>query len=210
MQRIATAVIAATLLVACGSDEAAENVVTTPPRSPIPADIVLDGEPASLFGQNASGDGSGSTDTGPTTVDPGADGTDGETALVDPSVEACHSDDVECPDRTEPREPDVLPPTTEFTPAPVNVAFCATLTDIENRPMPSDEFDQIRVVQVYLAELSPTVPGQIRDEFAQVVHFVDTVVGAGRSGIVDIAIDPGLDAALERIDDHVDASCRGR
>ncbi len=212
MSRTATATLtvltaASLLLAACGSDDSTggpdEPVVPT--TIPLPDDIVLDGEPRPLFGSGASADEEDAL-TDPAEVDAEAVEDDQPVTTVNP-----------CPPDVDPNDPvcqgvpDVAMPVDDddFIPAPADAGFCTMLESIEQRPWPTDEFDQLRVTQIWLAELQAVVPDAIAGDLGRLTNFIDQVVEAGEDAIPDLDIDPELDAAANRIGEYVDTNCSG-
>lgn len=193
---LGAAVVAALALSACGSDEAG---APDEPR-PIPDDIVLDDAPEPLFGSS-----SGASQA---EVDPSA-GDDGERAPVS-TVNPCPPD-VDPMDPVCQGIPDVVMPddVEAFVPASDDAAFCDTLADIDTRPRPSDDFDELRVTQIWLDELRVVSPDPIVEEFDLLIDFVDTAVDAGANAVDDIEIAPELDDAVETISAYVETNCLG-
>jgi len=191
---ISALVVATVVFSGCGSDE-----IGAPDEPRIPDDIVLDAAPEPLFG---SPSGHPSAEVDPSS----ADDENVPVSTVNP-----------CPPDVDPMDPfcqgipDVVMPGDDepFVPGEVDAAFCDTLADIDTRPRPSDDFDELRVTRIWLDELRAVAPESIGDELDLLIGFVDAAVDGRATAVDDIEIDLALDDAVETIGIHVDTNCVG-
>lgn len=95
-----------------------------------------------------------------------------------------------------------------FTPEVADAPFCAKLDELAERPFPSDDLEAIVVVQVWFAELRPTLVPSIVDDFEVLSSWLDGAVASqGSLGFDDT--NEAVDDASDRINDYVNTKCEG-
>lgn len=213
MRTITTPMAAAILLLAaCGDDGTAtpgtlpgtvpESVPGTVPDTigdpPTIDDIEIDPDapPAGpLFG-NASASREAPRDV----RDPMDGGQVVEPDEVDPQTTCLSEDDC---------GPGALPPDDPFVPLPEHRPFCGLLAEIEERPYPDDEYEQLVVTQAWLQELRAVTPTEIGDPMDVVIAVIDGFVRSQGADLDDIAFEDGSDlfVAVEHIEGFIESSC---
>lgn len=98
-----------------------------------------------------------------------------------------------------------------FEPAPADAPFCAALAEINTRPQPSDDYEEVVVAREYFVAIEPLVPAEIGEPFDVVLTWVGKVADAGSFEAVDERLDgDSLLDAIREIDGFVDDHCLGR
>lgn len=171
---------------------------TDPGRPPTIDDIEIDPDapPAGpLFG-NASASREAPRDV----RDPMDGGQVVEPDEVDPQTTCLSEDDC---------GPGALPPVDPFVPLPEHQPFCGLLAEIEERPYPEDEYEQLVVTQAWLQELRAVTPTEIGDPMDVVIAVIDGFVRSQDVDLDDIAFDDGSDllVAVEHIEGFIESSC---
>lgn len=97
-----------------------------------------------------------------------------------------------------------------FAPAAADAGFCTGLDIIESRPQPTDDFEELIVIEAYLVAIEPLVPAEISEQYTTLMAWLTAVVDNGSfDGMTDPSADPELAAALDTINDFVDTNCLG-
>ncbi len=130
-----------------------------------------------------------------------------------PAASADESDDAEAVQTdagTLESDPGDLPVETipPFIPAPADAPFCALLEDLEDRPFPSDELEQLMVASIWFDQLRNRAVPEIVGDLDTLIEFIDASIES--DGAIDIADTPdAADDAIGRLDSYVNQRCNG-
>ena len=130
-------------------------------------------------------------------TDDGGGGQESEPATV---AEACQDEPCD-PDIVDPEGPDEGPIV-----LPEHQPFCSLLAEMEQRPYPDDEFEQLIVAHAWFQELGTVVPGEIAQPLLVLTDYLGAAVA---SQSVDIEADPDdpVLPAFEQISGFIETSC---
>lgn len=105
------------------------------------------------------------------------------------------------------REP--TPRSPSFAPAAADEPFCTLLSELEERPFPSDETEAIAVVRAWISELRDAAVDSIVDDLDVFLDFLDEAINSqGQIGLGDSG--PEIETASDRMDEYVETKCFGR
>lgn len=215
-------------LAACGDDESADDPPTTEssgsesgetvpstdgsdaPEIPDLPEVEFKSDPVdggALFGDGGSDDSSADTEVVADPPQPGEEANppvDPETEEL--SVEPCPPDADDCVD-----VPDVIVEEPHVV-ADEWIPFCGLLEQLEDEPIPSDELEQLQVIDVWLTELRVFSPPVIAEQMDTLLGLLDLAIEAESFDplIADDEGDRTGERAATEIGDITDLECYGR
>lgn len=109
------------------------------------------------------------------------------------------------------RPGDPLPPIPPgFEPNGDYEAFCAVLSDIETRRLPTDDFEQVVVFDDWLAELLDAAPEGVEADVRSIKDFTSTVVATdGVREELEQLDDADAEASVDAVGSIVEVECYG-